>query len=334
MPTHPQSGANRIAGLFLALALGPALMLVAMPDLFGRFPSNLSRVGRGLRALESAEFDASVAVLGNSVSMAGIDGAALVESLPGPPGVIHLGSTGQSLANSYLLYRALPASVQTVVLLLSAASGTPAPLTKQQFNNLYMFGLRPDPATIGLLTRAYGEALGAILRTCDTAQRFEARWVLQQYPDLLGRFWFRPKLEGVTVRAVELVFPVLFLGTLPPKSLDAQLDRAVAKLVAGRLRIQPADQLLLSQWLSEAAIAHRRMVVALAPIHPRIRDRLREGSLAELQAALAATAGANADTLDLSTLLVAQEFYDAVHPNRDGARRLTRELARLLGRAR
>ena len=109
-----------VALLTGAILLGLVLCLAAMPALFGALPSDLSRTGHLLRALDGGAESPEIAVLGNSVVMAGVDARQLGQGLPGRPLVYNLASGAQAPAESFLYYQQLPSSVRVIVQVVSA----------------------------------------------------------------------------------------------------------------------------------------------------------------------------------------------------------------------
>ena len=101
-----QSKPLRASGLLIlpgCLLAGIGLALFVMPMMFRHIPSDISRIGVLLDAMNSEGANPKVVVFGNSTVMSGIDAQQLSAELPGNPLAWSLSSTGQALTESFML---------------------------------------------------------------------------------------------------------------------------------------------------------------------------------------------------------------------------------------
>lgn len=316
--------------LALALALGAGLGLAAMPRLFAAVPHDLRRTRVALRAL--AEAPPRLAVFGNSVAMCGIDAGALAGADGAP--AYNLSSTGQTLAEGFLYYQELREPTHTLVYSLSSfALESPVAFNAHVVNAFVLYGYRPQLATQRALEGAFPAAALRELGEPPLTQRFEARWVVRELIDSGLRQLVRRDLD-LERAFTDLEFPAPYTKKLPPEQLEAELRKSLGARPPGPFRAAPEQLALLAQVLEQASADGRRVLLALAPIHPR----LREGYGPEFRAPLVALAerwrAEGALVLDSTELLEADAFIDPVHPTGEGAARWTAAIAAALGGAR
>lgn len=332
LPRAPAEGrpARTAAALLIALLLGVGAALAAMPALFRLAPTDLSRLDVLLAAERSGE-PAAILVLGNSIAMCGVDGRQLTRELPGAPVALNFASTGQTLAESYLLLQDLPKGVETLVLVLPPdALFGPESLSSQKYNAFYMFGFRPDAETRQTLDTLFGRSMRDVLGASGIAQRFRARWALRELVDGAARRLLRKDL-ALDRATTDLQFPQPYRERLAPEKMRRAVEQQIA--ISARLRDEPdpAKAKLLGQIAARATAGERRLLVVLPPANPGVRAAL-GGELPEPFAGALARLREHprAALLDLRKLLGEEEFIDAVHPTSEGARRITGAVAEAL----
>lgn len=211
-----------------------------------------------------------VVVYGNSVALFGIDARLL--------GGWNFASPAQTLAEALLLQQELPREVPTVVQLV-----TPSQLTERiavnsdHYNAMLLCGYRPRAESRVAIERVFG----AKIDVHPLAARVYARRHI------------RAALEG---HARDLLAGKRG-GWLPGQQFETFANDSYP--------VNPTQvQMLL------ASGARRRLVVVLAPVHPRLRPA-------------PFRCPPELDCVDLRTLLAEGEFQDPTHATPAGAERLT-----------
>ena len=322
----------RIGILIGGLVFGVVVALLAISAVFRSVPTTITRVGRILEATDDPAHSPRLVVLGNSVAMSGIDAQQLETELRVPGPSYNFSYQGQTLVESYLLQRRLSDSVELVVQLVQVASGRRIrALDPQKYNNLYMWGYRPSPETIARLRDVYGDPVAAILETSGLAQRFAARWSIQQFAD----FWLRQLSREPRDREfiqTNLTLPVPYGRSVADEILDQQIDTRAADLASSGYRLDARRTRMIEVLLEDSQRAGRRHVIVFAPLHPALRPEVSKQDLAAL-----ARFGESLETpenvyvVDTTLLLSKLDFHDDIHPRVSGARRITRMIARAVG---
>ena len=324
----------RLVALIGSVLLGVAIALAAMPWVFRRTPTDVSRIGVLLEALGDAQRERpQFAVFGNSVIMSGIDARQLRETLPGHPLTWNLASTGQSLVEASLLTQASPDSLQRVLYTLELRpKGDEAPLVSQKFNTFYMNGFRPSPETIDTLGRIYGSGLRSLLTRPHLAQLFEARWAVRQLVDTQLRVLLRRDLTLASAEA-DLLHPQRYTSQVPPPVLQRFLEARLHALEGSQPALPDAERALAVALAEQAAKRGRRTVFLFPPIHPALLER---HAAAYQQAALELSAFLEAQpetlVIDATRSLSAEQFIDDLHPTNAGAEILTELVAERIAR--
>jgi len=326
-PTAPRPRRPFLPLLLVALGAGIALPYAAMPALFPRIPTDLSRVRLVLEALRDAARQPEVVVFGSSRVMSGVDARQLSQALPSRPLAYNLSSPGQSLAESYLFYQELPAGVRVVVQMASLAElASPHTLERQKFNAFYLNGYRPNARTREVLGDAFGDPLLEILDASDASQRFQGRWALRQLVDTSLRRWLRRDLTLSNAER-DLFHPQGYTERFPPDKRARAIARRVKTVSGNDLVIDTHKKQLLDAMVADAAEAGRTVVLFIPPTHPTVHEAMPEASFAKLEELLAELSmGSGVRVADTTHVLTAEHFVDDVHPTNEGAVLVTRRL--------
>lgn len=147
----------RLLMLVTSLLAGVATALAVMPIVFRNTPTDISRIGVLLDALRDSDESPEVMVFGNSIVMSGIDAVQLGSELPARPLAWNLASTGQSLAESAMITRELPASARIAIYATPLRPDVrKVPLHSQKGNAYYLYGFRPSDETLQMLSGIHG----------------------------------------------------------------------------------------------------------------------------------------------------------------------------------
>jgi hypothetical protein len=314
-------------GSLLAIAVGAGAGLAAIPSIFVRVPHDLRRTAVLLSALRAGEPTPSVAVFGNSIAMCGIDGGALQASLGSGATAMNLSSTGQTLAESLLYYQELPAATRTLVYAVPPmAFESGIAFNAHVYNAFVLSGYALDSWTRGALEDAFPPADLGALGEPAIAQRFEGRWVIREWIDGGLRRLVRRDLD-LERAYTDLRFPAPYTRKVPADALESELARLIAGRKPGPLVPAESQVQLVRSLLEKARADGRRVVVALAPVHPRLLAAWGPEYLAPVRELAAQLGGAGADVIDSTELLDAGSFIDSVHPTPEAASRWTAAVA-------
>ena len=254
--------------------------------------------------------------------MSGVDTRQLGNELPGQPVSWNCASTGQTLAESFLLTQQLSDEPRLLVygFPLATEHGEPLPLPK--WNAYYMYGFRPTPETVRTLGEAYGPGMVAQLTRPHLVEIFEARWAIRQLPDTQLRAMLRKDLAFSADR--DLFHPQRYLRALAPDVFERLLARRLA--ITMETPIYPGVVRLAQSIAASTAVRKQRLVFLIPPVHPRemaargeqYRDAIRD---------FVETFPAPTRVVDATVVLEASHFIDEFHPTNEGAEILTRFLA-------
>lgn len=283
----------------IAIGLGVCLAILLVPLAARDATPEAERLCAIVRACQS-ETHVDVAVLGNSVGMFGINARRLGRR------AWNFCSPAQSPAEAQLIEEQLPSQTATLVQLV-----TP-------------FQLADGDGSIDREKLAAMYSCGCHLAGVTP---LDARPLVRSRIEraIRDRFW--PHDEEWRI-ARDLQFPA-------PAENDANAGgwRASDRwAIAEVQRAQPsAGQLArLRAEVAGAQRRGRRVVIVLAPLHPRlIAQHGGEAMIAAFGRSVAAAAP-GARVVDLTHLLTAEEFRDATHPTLAGAQRLTTTVRDLL----
>jgi hypothetical protein len=320
-----------LLGLGLALLAGFAVGVGAMPALFGAAANDFRRIDLLFRALRETSPPPDLLVFGNSVTMNGIDARAFEGAVPDVRTALNFASTGQSIAEAFLLYQEIPAATKRVVYAIPAdALESNVAFNPHAYNAFVMYGYEAEPATLAALRESYAAVHVADLDRSWLEQRIEARWVFRTVLDKSMRGWVRPDLN--LDRAFrDLRYPAAYTHRLPEARLRDELAQRVAIRPPGALRVSDPSRRLLAELVRSAQRDDRRIALALAPIHPAFREAW-GAEFVDSVRAFAATfeADTRVQVIDATTILEDAQFVDSVHPGAEGAARWTRKIAAAL----
>jgi hypothetical protein len=320
-----------------SLLVGVAVGLLLLSRIFVSISTDASRLGVLLQALQNAKSsdlaDGSprVVIFGNSVLMSGIDARQLAAELPGSPLSWNASSTGQTVAEAFLLTQELPDSVEIAVYGVQLRAGSQeSPLAPHKYNTLYLNGFRPSPPTRAVLGGIYGSTETAVLDRTHIQQVFASRWAIRQFVDTATRMLLRPDL------AIQKATSDLY----HPQSYTRPIDRDIVTRFIGRrlgdLAERPATtphgvEELAHSIANTAAEQGRRTVFLLPPLHPWLlhANAAGIGAAAKKFQSVAARLP-RTQTIVATSLLDESHFVDDMHPTNEGAALLTAYVATAL----
>jgi hypothetical protein len=317
--------------LVAALLAGILAAQLFAPGVYRASPTDLNRNGYLLDVLSSAEHRPAQVVLGNSVTMQGVDTRILTENLIGEPLVYNLATTGQGLTEANIFFSALPPSVETVIHVFYVYQlQIVTAINEQKYNALFMYGYRmPEPLKQELI-RIYAFETEETLNRSMMQQAFDSRWAPRQAIDTLVRDALRTDLELDTIRT-ELYFPSPKSERLPPEKMQKVLiDTFGSQDQPSFLTYyQPKEH--LDSFIKQVKDSGRNYVMVIAPLNPAAAAYVAPNRNEVATEVLTEITQAN-DVLLINAmdLLTEQDFADALHPTVEGAGILSRYIAEQL----
>lgn len=323
--------------LSVVTVLGALTAAAVMPKVFGRIETDLERTKfllKSNREIKSGKLPApEILVLGNSVTMNGVDTAMVAAQMSRKPLVYNFSSTGQSIAEGYLYLQELTSTTKEVVLVVSPGNlETDVMPPEDVVNTFYMQGYRPNKETVSTLQSVFGDKDTEFLRLNDLQQRFHARWAISQMPDTELRKKIRKDLE--TSKSIKsLTYPAPYTKRIPQANFEKLLPTYNKPRQSPKFAPLPTQLKLIELISKQVKSGGRRFSVVFAPLHPRRLEFAGPEFLSSLHSwAQSSPFGPDVPVLDLSDVLTAEQFIDVVHPTRDGADILSARIGQFLDR--
>lgn len=332
------SGGQWKSGVLLggATILGAMVAALLIPSMFARIETDLERTKFLLASVKDVKSGRlpppEIVVLGNSVTMNGVDSAVIAKALEGSPRVYNFSSTGQSVAEGYLYLQELPKETKAVVLVVSPGNLEDDKLPSPDvYNTFYMQGYRPSARTLNTLERIFKDPKQPnatdFLSRNEVQQRFHSRWAVSQVPDTEFRKRIRKDLD--TSNSIKsLTYPAPYSKPISKSNFKLLLptynkERSVAEFAPLKTQIE-----LINQIKADLSEQGRRLFIVLAPMHPKRLTFLGPKWDESLRQWAAAKPFGEVPMLDLSQALERDDlFLDVVHPSREGADMLSSHIA-------
>jgi len=222
----------QLAVLIGALLAGILAAQLLAPSIYRASPTDLNRNGYLLDVLASGDHTPTYAVLGNSITMAGVDTKIVSQNLPGEPLIYNIATTGQGLTEANLFFSVLPPSVETVIHVFYVNQlQLVTAIDEQKYNALFMYGYRIPEALKEELIRIYKFETDEILNRPAMKQAFDSRWAPRQAIDTVVRNSLRTDLDLETIRT-ELYFP----SSKSQRLSDDKMQKAIVDTFVIRTR--------------------------------------------------------------------------------------------------
>ena len=307
--------------LFLGILL--FLFNQITPYLYRLLPNDYVRTRLIWSTLNNPEERPDLVILGNSRGMSGVNGYKLEAELRGNPCVYNLTSTGQRLSESALYYSYLPSSVQVVVQCvdLDQLRG-PIELDDPNRVALHMYGYKMDGFTRELLP-----ALEKPLSEPNLYYNYVARNCL--FSGLTT--YLRNKLDDDVIPGIitsDLRYPNSTMSDRNESVYKRKVEEQNEENKFEAYQITPEWKRLIER--SSVYFRDRGIIYCLVvmPYNPDITAF----TVAEKQRALRMFTQMFDSILivDCMDLLDTSDFYDAIHPNRKGAEKITDQIIRSL----
>lgn len=293
-------------------------------SVFRFFPNDYVRTRLILNTLGDASHTPEVVVFGNSRGMSGVDGYRLEEELEGNPSVYSFTSTGQKLSESMLYYSSLPSSVKLVIQCVDI-DRLADPADEMDVPNrvaLHMYGYEMDEETRALLPALHEKMDYPAFR-----YNYEARNCL---------------FMGLASVVRNLLDDDVAVGMLeselryPNSSLSERNEAIYRHDVEAHNRTDRLDSFYVrKEWIdlvkgAQELLARKGIAYCLVamPYNPDITSMPGPDKARAFRTFAAEFPFV--PIIDCTEELVASDFYDAIHPNRKGAEKLTARICRFL----
>lgn len=289
------------------------------PYFFRMLPSDYARTKLLVNTIKDTTQTPDIVIFGNSRGMSGVDGYLLQDKLKGHPRVYSFTSTGQRLSESALYYSSLPSSVKTVIQCLDIDHlSKPIDMDVPNLVALHMYGYKMDNWTKSLVPALY---------------------------DKFGRsdWYYNYKARNCLFSSLSFLLRNLLDDDAPEISIDNELHYPTAQtsyrnevvyqrgLIEQNIHNKFKDFKITSEWkeLIEKAYSFFkergvRYYLVIMPYNPDIVADKKTEKQKALQSFIKELG--YIPYIDCFGLLDASDFYDAIHPNDKGAKKITNQI--------
>lgn len=334
LPTLLFTGFPVCFGVLLAIGLHFGVVIPTI----GTGYSAVTRTVRVGQFLESPLPPRSIAMIGDSVSIEGLDATRVSSSAGGHPTFNFAVNGGTPTDYAVQLPKILAARPAVVLMMLRTRSlGKPIEMARDVANAAALGGFpaawpQTDPAWLTPDSPGMSRSVMKLV----TASEFDSSMYLRTAPVN----WFNERVRStlrrrsfVPMNPDDFVAPAELRISLEGERLDAHLNAIQREfeeaLVDG---IRPMDAFVERQF-SLIAASGARPAIVIAPVHPRLQQVVNQWTplLREFAARMKERHGAI--VIDATMLLDESGFADAQHPNSKGREELSRFIGEALGSA-
>lgn len=307
-------GGVAILGLLLFLNL-------STPYLYRVLPNDYERTGIILDSLSNSNFKPTIAIFGNSKTMTGLNCKIINKEMPGSK-ACNLSGVGQPLLESALYYPYLPTSVNCVIQCLNIPMFTKKPaISSEAALSFYMYGYKYDENLKTFLS----PYLDDYANKSPLINNYQGRACLKVGLSTIIRKLTDDDAPGDEVSS--LIYPYLY----PSNRSDLKYERDINQLNADVNPLQNSElnreciSLIykLNNYFEHKGIKY---FIVLMPENPDIKhthDQITKKFIQSIEKNLSN----KVHLINCSSILPKQDFYDAQHPNRNGAEKLSKTIA-------
>lgn len=289
------------------------------PCFFRMLPSDYARTKLIVNTIKDTTQTPDIVIFGNSRGMSGVDGYLLQEKLEGHPLVYSFTSTGQRLSESALYYSSLPSSVKTVIQCLDIDHlSKPIDMDIPNLVALHMYGYKVDDQTKLLVPELY---------------------------DKFGQsdWYYNYKAKNCLFSSFSFILRNLLDDDAPETSIDNELHYPTAQaslrneVVYERglaeqnrhnkfkdFEITPEWKRLIQGVYSFFKEKGIQYYLVIMPYNPDIISAKKTEKQQVLQSFISELG--YIPYINCFDLLEASDFYDAIHPNDKGAKKITNQI--------
>ncbi len=302
---------------FIVFILGLIYILnFVTPYLYRWLPNDYIRTHLIIETLADTAQTPDVVIFGNSRGMSGINGYMLEEKMKGNPTVYSLTSTGQQVSESALYYTSLPSSVKVVLQCVDIDQlSKPIDMNTPNRIALHMYGYEMDA-----LTEKIVPSLSEKLDISPFYYNYEARNCLFTGLSIV----LRNLLDDDVIQdatAKELRYPTSKTSDRNDITYQRDVDEQ-------NLNNKFVDYEIIPEWkqlLEDSYLYFQKRDIMYCLIIMPYNPDIKSSTFQEKQKALELVKETfqNIPMIDCFSLLEASDFYDAIHPNSKGAKKIT-----------
>lgn len=320
-----------------ALCAGVATAMVFEPSLFrwldgsGRIETLHGAVTEPTPLVEPG----SGAFLGNSITMNGIDTGRIREDLGMSPPFLNLSSGGQHLWESALLFENLPPQCKTICIGISpdqVFGGSKTGPAESVLTKYWMSGFTPSRSYLDWAKKMGAENIVEFFDLTSVGKLVASRWVVTNFINTGLRTVMRKDLDLKRSRE-NLLHPAPYTKRLSEDKLQRMLPATYEPLFGDGIDEEKVDWACnVLRFTAETAKSKNQSVYfVLLPIHPYARKLLGP----DYSTLITDKLGEFVDErciVNLSDRLPEERFIDQCHPDAEGARLISSEIAAFLKR--
>lgn len=289
------------------------------PYFFRMLPNDYVRTKLILNTIKDAKHTPEVVILGNSRGMSGVDGYLLEKELKNHPVVYSFTSTGQMLSESALYYTSLPASVKTVIQCLDIdVLSKPIDINMPNQVALHMYGYKMDDQTKLLVPGLYDE-----LNKSDWYYNYKARNCLFSGFSFVLRNLLDDDAPENSIDN-ELHYPTSQTSYRNEAVYQRALDEQNKENKFESYKITSEWKQLIEGSYSFFKERNIQYYLVIMPYNPDIILAKKTEKQEALQSFIKELG--HIPYINCFDLLEASDFYDAIHPNDKGAKKITNQL--------
>ena len=289
------------------------------PCFFRMLPNDYARTKLILNTIRDTTQTPEVVIFGNSRGMSGVDGYLLERELSDHPVVYSFTSTGQKLSESALYYTSLPASVKTVIQCLDIdALSKPVDMDIPNQVALHMYGYKMDDQTKLLVPALYDE-----LNKSDSYYNYKARNCLFSGFSFVLRNLLDDDAPENSIDN-ELRYPASQASYRNEAVYQRGLDEQNKENKFEANKITAEWKRLLEESYAFFKAKNIQYYLVLMPYNPDIISAKKTEKQEALQSYINELG--YIPYINCFDLLEASDFYDAIHPNDKGAKKITRQI--------
>lgn len=300
--------------LFICVFLG-ALNGIT-PFIYRALPNDYVRTRLIWNTIRDSSFTPEIVVFGNSRGMSSVNGHKLQDGLDGNPLVFSFTSTSQDLSESMLYYTSLPSSVKCVIQCVDIDQlSTPIDIHTPNRVALHMYGYEMDEQTKELLPSLYTK-----MDYSDIIYNYEARNSLFMGMATVIRNLLDDDVM-VGVIETELYYPSTVTSDRNEVLYQHDLEEQNKEKKLASFQIRQEWKTLVSNAYQILKSKGIQYYWVLMPYNPDVKSMTDTDKQYAKQLVLKEFS--YFPIIDCVDLLDASDFYDAIHPNRKGAEKLT-----------
>ncbi|WP_455638155.1 hypothetical protein [Parabacteroides sp.] len=289
------------------------------PYFFRMLPNDYVRTKLILNTIKDAKHTPEVVIFGNSRGMSGVDGYLLEKELKNHPVVYSFTSTGQMLSESALYYTSLPASVKTVIQCLDIdVLSKPIDINIPNQVALHMYGYKMDDQTKLLVPGLYDE-----LNKSDWYYNYKARNCLFSGFSFVLRNLLDDDAPENSIDN-ELHYPTSQTSYRNEAVYQRALDEQNKENKFESYKITSEWKQLIEGSYSFFKERNIQYYLVIMPYNPDIISAKKTEKQEALQSFIKELG--HIPYINCFDLLEASDFYDAIHPNDKGAKKITNQL--------